>query len=300
MMRSMFSGVTGLRNHQTMMDTLSSNIANVNTFGYKAARTTFKDALYQNISGAAAPAGSLGGTNAKQIGLGMTLSSIDNIITQGAAQTTGVLTDLMVQGDGFFRVSAATTGFLADDQIDPGAAGEEFTRAGNFSFDAQGYLVTQDGRYVMGDVDPGAAGIQLGRFRVDPAALPSAVSIDSSGVLTFVPGAAGPYGPGGAAVVAGVPVTMGTISLATFPNQAGLQRLGSNLWGATPNSGPATGNLPGQNGAGTILPGSLEMSNVDLALEFTNMIIAQRGFQANSRAITTSDEMLSELVNLKR
>ena len=93
---------------------------------------------------------------------------------------------------------------------------------------------------------------------------------------------------------------MGQMSLATFANQAGLQRLGGNLWGETNNSGVPNMNIPGNGGAGSVMPGGLEMSNVDLALEFTNMIIAQRGFQANSRAITTSDEMLGELVNLKR
>jgi flagellar hook protein FlgE len=301
MMRSMFSGVAGLRNHQTMMDVLSSNIANVNTFGYKASRTTFKDTLYQNLSGAAAPSGALGGTNAKQIGLGMTLNSIDNLMTQGAAQTTGVQTDLMIQGDGYFRVSSSAATWNADDtKVEAAGAAENYTRAGNFSFDAQGYLVTQNGEYVVGDVDPGTAGIQTGRLRVNPAAFPSAISVDSSGTLSFVAGVAGAYGPLGAAVTAGQTVTMGQISLATFPNQPGLQRLGANLWGETNNSGVPNMNQPGNGGAGTVLPGALEMSNVDLALEFTNMIIAQRGFQANSRAITTSDEMLGELVNLKR
>lgn len=300
MMRSMFSAVAGLRNHQTMMDTLSSNIANVNTFGYKAARTTFKDTLYQNLSGAAAPAGALGGTNAKQIGLGMALGSIDNLITQGATQTTGVITDLMIQGDGFFRVSSAATTFNANNtKVEADGAAENYTRAGNFSFDAQGYLVTQSGEYVLGDVDPATAGIQSGRLRVDPAANPTSIAIDSAGTLTFVAGVAGAYGPLGAAVTAGQTVTMGNLTLATFANQAGLQRLGNNQWSQSNNSGTPTMNMPG-TGAGVITPGSLEMSNVDLALEFTNMIIAQRGFQANSRAITTSDEMLSELVNLKR
>ncbi len=104
MMRSMFAGVSGLRNHQTMMDVIATNISNVNTFGYKSQRATFKDALYQNLSGAAAP-GNAGGTNGKQVGLGMTLNSIDSLITQGNSQSTGVVTDMMIQGDGFFRVA---------------------------------------------------------------------------------------------------------------------------------------------------------------------------------------------------
>lgn len=301
MMRSMFSGISGLRHHQTMMDTLASNIANVNTFGYKTSRVTFEDTLYQNLAGASGPSGNLGGTNAKQIGLGMTLGSIDNLMTQGAAQTTGVITDIMVQGDGMFRVSSSAATFNADNtKVQAAGAAESYTRAGNFSFDAEGFLVTQGGEYVLGDVDPGTAGIQVGRLQVNPLAFPSAVSVDGSGTLSYIAGVAGPYGPLGAAVAAGDTVTMGQMSLATFPNQAGLQRLGSNLWGETNNSGVPNMNIPGNGGAGSVLPGVLEMSNVDLALEFTNMIIAQRGFQANSRAITTSDEMLGELVNLKR
>ena len=108
MMRSMFAAVSGLRNHQTMMDVLASNISNVNTFGYKSQRTSFKDSLYQNLAGAGAPVPpSVGGTNPRQVGLGMALNSIDTLMTQGNAQSTGVVTDMMIQGDGFFRVAAA-------------------------------------------------------------------------------------------------------------------------------------------------------------------------------------------------
>jgi flagellar hook protein FlgE len=285
MMRSMFAAVSGLRNHQTMMDVLASNISNVNTFGYKAQRTTFKDSLYQNLAGAGAPVPpSLGGTNPRQVGLGMSLNSIDTLMTQGNAQSTGVVTDMMIQGDGFFRVAAPGTTFGGVGGNDMTAGGEQYTRAGNFSFDSQGYLVTTKGQYVLGTV---AATGNIGRLQVDPATT-AAINVDAAGGITSVS-------------AAGVSTAIGTLSLAKFSNAPGLERLGDNLYRASNNSGAAVLGAPGgAAGHGSIVPGALEMSNVDLALEFTNMIIAQRGFQANSRAITTSDDMLQELVNLKR
>jgi flagellar hook protein FlgE len=284
MMRSMFAGVSGLRNHQTMMDVIATNISNVNTFGYKSQRATFSDALYQNLSGAAAPTANTGGTNGQQVGMGMTLNSIDSLITQGNSQSTGVVTDMMIQGDGFFRVAVAGSTFGGVGGNDRTAGGEVYTRAGNFSFDAAGHLVTTDGLYVLGTV---AATGNEGRLQVDPANT-AAINVDSAGVVTAID-------------TAGVATTIGTLSLAKFPNAAGLERLGGNLWRQSNNSGAAVNGAPGGvAGHGSVVPGALEMSNVDLALEFTNMIIAQRGFQANGRAITTSDEMLAELVNLKR
>ena len=126
MMRSMFAAVSGLRNHQTMMDVLSSNIANVNTFGYKSQRASFKDSLYQNLSGAGAPVPpSLGGTNPRQVGLGMSLNSIDTLMTQGNAPSTGVVTDMMIQGDGFFRVAAPGTTFGGTGGNDVAGGGEQ-------------------------------------------------------------------------------------------------------------------------------------------------------------------------------
>ncbi|MCB0883093.1 MAG: flagellar hook-basal body complex protein [Thermoleophilia bacterium] len=282
MMRSMFSAVSGLRNHQTMMDTIASNISNVNTFGFKGQRTTFKDALYQTLQGASAPvAGGVGGSNARQVGLGMGLNSVDQIFTQGTTQNTGQVTDVMINGDGFFRVAGATATWTGDTMA--AGSGEVYTRAGNFSFDAQGYLVTTTGQYVLGDL----AGGGVGRLKVDPATT-AAITIDAAGVLTAIS-------------TAGTPTQIGTLSLAKFANQGGLERIGGNMYRVSNNSGaPVVGNPGGAQGHGSVTAGALEMSNVDLALEFTNMIIAQRGFQANSRAITTSDEMLQELVGLKR
>lgn len=282
MMRSMFSGVSGLRTHQVMMDVLSSNISNVNTFGFKSQRTSFKDSLNQNLAGAAAPTANLGGTNARQVGLGMTLNSIDNLMTQGNAQSTGVVTDMAIQGDGYFRVTTGNN--FTGANLNAGA-GESYTRAGNFSFDAAGYLVTQQGQYVIG-LQGGPPAVD-GRLQVNPATT-QAINVDSAGVVTAIDNL-------------GVATVIGTVSLAKFANAPGLERISNNLYRASNNSGAAVNGVPGgAAGHGLITPGTLEMSNVDLALEFTNMIIAQRGFQANGKTITASDQMLEELVNLKR
>ena len=285
MMRSMFAAVSGLRNHQTMMDVIASNISNVNSFGYKSQRTTFKDSLYQNLSGAGAPVPpSLGGTNPRQVGLGMSLNSIDTLMTQGNAQSTGVVTDMMIQGDGFFRIASPGSTFGGVGGNDVTAGGEQYTRAGNFSFDSAGHLVTTKGQYVLGTI---AATGNIGRLQVNPATT-AAINVDAAGGVTSIS-------------TAGIATPIGTLNLAKFANAPGLERIGDNLYRASNNSGLAVNGAPGGvAGHGTVVPGAVEMSNVDLALEFTNMIIAQRGFQANSRAITTSDEMLSELVNLKR
>jgi flagellar hook protein FlgE len=137
MMRSLYSGVAGLKNHQTRMDVTGNNIANVNTNGYKAARTTFNDMFSQNVKGAASPRDNLGGTNPLQIGLGMNVASVDNIFTGGSLQATGKNTDLAIDGDGFFILQNGLERF--------------YTRAGNFDFDALGnYVVPNTGLQVMG------------------------------------------------------------------------------------------------------------------------------------------------------
>jgi len=279
MMRSMFSAVAGLRVHQVMLDVVANSIANINTIGYKGQRTSFKDSLSQMQRGASAPSSQLGGTNPSQIGLGVQVNSIDNLMTSGAIQNTGGTFDVAIQGDGFFRVATH----------DGTAFGEFFyTRAGNFTRDSAGYLVTQEGYYVVGyDVDAttGLPGTTEQRIQIPTDA--KSVSIGQNGVVTVVD-------------AAGATIYPGAISLAKFPNDAGLERVSSNRWRESPNSGAPAPGVPGTSGLGTLIPGAVEMSNVDLAQEFTGMITAQRGFQANSRIISTADEMLQELVNMKR
>ena len=275
MMRGMFAAISGLRTHQVMLDVTSNDIANVNTIGYKSARTTFKDSLTQLQRGASGAAGGNGGTNAAQIGLGTQLGSIDNLMTSGALQSTGNPLDVAIQGPGLFRVAAAPAGGVL-----PNPAGVEYTRAGNFTTNRDGYLITQDGYYVQGLTAGGADTLLL----IDPDA--TNVAIGQNGEVSYVDGT-------------GTRVSAGFISLATFPNSAGLARSGNNRWLATANSGNPDPGVPGTQ-RGFTTAGAIEMSNVDLAQSFTNMITAQRGFQANSRVISTSDEMLSDLVNLKR
>ena len=268
MMRSLFSAISGLKGHQTMMDVVGNNIANVNTTGYKTGRITFQDIISQTIRGGQAPTATAGGLNPMQVGLGMQAGSVDTIVTQGNLQSTGKPTDLAVQGDGYFAVTDGVSTF--------------YTRDGNFQLDANGTLV--HAATGMKLTPTGAPG---GSVTIDPTAV--SFNIASNGSVTWTNSA------GTTAAVAGSP-----IQLAKFPNSPGLDRAGSNLFKASANSGAVVMAAPGANGVGTIQSGFLEMSNVDLAAQFSNMIIAQRGFQANSRVITASDEILQDLVNIKR
>jgi flagellar hook protein FlgE len=283
MMRGMFSAISGLAVHQTMLDVTANNIANVNTIGFKSERVSFEDALSQLEHGASAPTATSGGTDVAQVGLGVRLGSINNVMTAGAVQTTGSALDVAIQGDGFFRLAADGT------QLGSTGASYMYTRAGNFTTDADGNLVTDDGDYVVGFTLDTNGNPQTGAANETKITIPpgsDSVSISQNGTVSVTDSA-------------GNVTKVAVISLATFPNDAGLQRVSGNNWIATNNSGTETANIAGTNGLGTMIPGAVEMSNVDLAQEFTNMITAERGFQANSRVITTADEMLQELVNLK-
>jgi flagellar hook protein FlgE len=272
----MFSAISGLKSHQTMLDVTSNNIANVNTTGFKAGRTSFKDSLAQTTSGGSAPTGTQGGANAMQIGLGVQVGSIDNVMSGGALQSTGNVLDVAITGDGFFRVGSGAPPALP--------SSFQYTRAGNFSLNQQGYLVTQDGSYVMGRDATGTGGTDK-YIKMDDGA--SNVAIGQNGAVTFL-------APGATA-----PTVAGYVSLARFANQNGLERDANNRWTAGAASGPEQVGTPG-DGYGLTASGAVEMSNVDLASEFTNMITAQRGFQANSRVISTADQILQDLVNLNR
>lgn len=276
MMRAMFSAISGLKTHQIKLDVTANNIANVNTVGYKASRATFKDSLSQLQTGAAGPGPGQGGRNAAQVGLGVQIGSIDNLMGSGTLQATNNVTDLAIQGPGMFIVGSGTPPALP--------ASFSYTRAGNFTFNSDGFLTTQEGDYVMGRATAGGGApdtfIQIPKGSKD-------ISIGQDGAVSYVP-------EGG-----GARVTAGFISIAKFPNEAGLQRTSGNRWIESAASGLAENGTPGGE-FGLTISGTVEMSNVDLATEFTDMISAQRGFQANSRVISTSDEMLQDLVNLKR
>lgn len=264
MLRSMYSGISGMKNFQTKLDVIGNNIANVSTAGFKKGRVTFQDMMSQTTTAAqGAIDGVRGGVNASQVGLGSQLGSIDNIQTQGFRQTTNAPLDLSIQGDGMFVLEAGGETF--------------YTRAGNFYLDQNGAIVNPDGYYLIGE--------DGNEITIPPTA--QSFNIQTNGVVNFIDA-------GGNNVVAG------TIVLANFANPAGMEQAGSNLFLVTPNAGAENRGVPDANGRGSLVSGSLEMSNVDLAEEFTEMISAQRGFQANTRIITTSDEILQELVNLKR
>ncbi|XID95122.1 flagellar basal body rod protein FlgG [Paenibacillaceae bacterium WGS1546] len=273
MIRSMYSGVSGMRGFQTKLDVIGNNIANVNTVGFKAGRVMFQDILSQTMSGVTAPIEEeQGGVNPKQVGLGVTVAAIDTMHLAGSAMTTGSATDLRIDGDGFFVVSP------------DGGETQYLTRAGNFTLDANRQLVNAEGLFVM-QADDG------GPIVLDEEI--TAFSISQNGEIIAI-------GADGLAEPTGM-----FIGVARVQNPGGLEKIGGNLYRMTPNANPE-GELEvvmagdPELGTGSIISGQLEMSNVDLTNEFTEMIVAQRGFQANSRIITTSDEILQEVVNLKR
>lgn len=428
MMRSLFSGVSGLRIHQTKMDVIGNNISNVNTVGFKRSTTVFMDVISQTLSGATAASDTTGkgGTNPTQVGLGSNVSAINTVMTGGSTERTDNPTDVMISGDGFFIVSDVT--------------GYYFTRAGAFQVDDAGNLTDSNGMSVCGwstnsddeiiqtKVEPinlyegtksylkptvtdaitfsgnynaeknpvtettvpfyDSIGnryvvtatsvydstnqswtVTLGTTATinsnennkvelnfgtnsltfkfdedgtllsqDPETLKltttvdfagdapynsvfaDTITMDFSGLTQFATGSsvtatndngyeAGSlkgFSIGGDGIITGsytngLSKTLGQIAVANFANPSGLEKVGSNLYAATTNSGDFDG-IGAEVGAdgGSLIGGALEMSNVDLSYEFTQMITTQRGFQANSRIITTSDEMLQELVNLKR
>jgi len=462
MMRSLFAGVSGLQNHQTRMDVVGNNIANVNTTGFKKGRVNFQDMLYQQLAGAARPTEDLGGINPKEVGLGMSIASIDTIHIQGALQSTGVQTDLAMVGTGFFVMKSGDQTF--------------FTRAGNFGLDREGLLVNpgngmrvqgwmavdqmldvsadvEDIMIPLGSKDPARATtfvnfacnldkripelpenptpaqvrastwgtsikiydsfgdmhtLQVAFTRVpgtnnswnatvvvDPESDPPTnaaiglgadapavggpnvftVNFDNDGLLLSAQDGAGNESGGAGQVIMniafdvlgttpgddGAPVrqvftldlgtvggyernitqyaressskmveqdgypmgyldnfnidqngiitgvfsngsnrVLGQVALASFANQGGLEKAGENMFVQSTNSGLANIGPARIAGKGKIIAGTLEMSNVDLADQFVDMIVTQRGFQANSRTIQTADQMLQELLQLKR
>jgi flagellar hook protein FlgE len=409
MLRSMFSAISGLRGHQVMMDVIGNNIANVNTVGFKTGRVNFQDILSQTFRGASAPQGGLGSINPAQVGLGMTVAGIDVIQGQGNLQSTGRLTDMAIQGDGFFVLAdGARQYFTRDGAFDIGLNGQllnaasglrvqgwvadqagvidtttavtnvvipigtrttalpsslsalsgnldasavagttvsttlnvfdslgirhsikvTFTKAASNSWDwaasadptDTGTSTTSTGTLAFGSdgVFSASTGSPIGIAVTNGATSPLSLPVDmtaltqyqgvsslnaatdgfSSGTLvTFTIGSGGDIT---GVFSNGQTQLLGQIAMGAFVNPGGLLRQGQNLFGASSASGDASIGLPGSGGRGTVTTGSLEMSNVDLATQFTGMITAQRGFQANGRVITTSDEMLQELVNLKR
>ncbi|MBB6449293.1 flagellar hook protein FlgE [Geomicrobium halophilum] len=262
MLQSMYSGISGLQNHQTKLEVIGNNIANVNTTGFKKEQFSFQDMMSQQMRGATEGGANQGGTNPMQVGLGTRSGSINTNHTQGALQPTNRELDLGIAGEGFFRIQNPE-------------GGEFYTRAGHFSLDNNGNIVNEDGYFVLGN-----DGAQI---QIDEDA--SSYNIGRDGSV--------------AQIIDGDAQVGQTIGLTTFSNPEGLEKQGGSLYGQTVNSGEPNHLVPGENGSGEIAVGTLEMSNVDLSEEFVEMISGQRGLQANTRIITTSDEVLQEIMNMK-
>ncbi|MGB4439504.1 MAG: flagellar hook-basal body complex protein [Sedimentibacter sp.] len=281
MMKALYSGVSGMRSHQTKMDVIGNNIANVNTNGYKTQRATFRDVYYQTVSNPSQASNGIGGTNSSQVGYGVQVGSIDTIHTLSGYSPTNKENDLYINGDGYLKVQDASGNMY-------------YTRYGALNFDSQGQLVDSNGSIVLG--------LNGNETAASNATIPEAsleaidididnynnITINSDGTITGV--------KSGTDTIE----TLGLIAIATVPNQAALTLEGSSYYTAGNNTGTITYHAAGLGGSGALVTGGLEMSNVDLANEFSDMIITQRGFQANTKIISVVDQMLEELVNLKR
>lgn len=263
-----------MQQFQRQIDVVGNNIANVNTTGFKTARTVFEDTFSQALGG---------GTASTQIGSGVSMAAISSNYNQGTISRTEVGTDLAIAGDGFFMVrNAADSSTYA-------------TRAGDFHLDTAGFLVTNDGLRVQGFSDSALS--TRGDLLIDatgapattnPLATVASFNIDQTGAINV-------------RMSDGTTFVRGQVLLQTFQDPSQLVKEGNNLFSNTGLAGPlAQTSVPQTNGTGGIESGALEMSNVDLTSEMTNLIIAQRAFQANAKMITSSDEILQEVVNLKR
>lgn len=262
MMRALWTAASGMTAQQTKIDVISNNLANVNTTGFKKSRVDFQDLLYQTVKYAGTPST----TGAQiptgiQVGHGVRTVATQKVFSQGMYQQTDNSLDVVIEGDGFFQV------LLPDGTIC-------YTRDGAFKIDAYGRLTTSDGFPIEPE-------IQIPEEAVE-------VSISSDGtVAVMYPGVSDPE-------------ERDTIMIARFVNPAGLQSVGRNLYRATAASGAPIVGQPGMDGFGTLAQNFLEMSNVQVVEEMVNMIVAQRAYESNSKAIQASDEMLQAANNLRR
>lgn len=322
MLRSLYAGVSGMRSFQTKMDVISNNIANVNTTGFKSGRVKFQDMLSQTVANAQGPtANGLGGVNPQQVGLGVKVGSIDTIMTGGALQPTNRDLDFAMEGEGFFVVRDA-------------GGNNFYTRDGAFFTDHEGNLVNASGLRVMGygvdgvdelddktfaaiklqkadgtepdkaNVNGGLKKLKIYKWVDDKTGKPFTTKppagTDAYELQDFAIDATGKIIGVYSKDQKSITVILGYLAVSKFNNPEGLEKAGNNNYVESNNSGIPENGLAGAAGFGYIRQGFLEMSNVDLANEFTEMIVTSRAYQANSRSITTSDEMLMELINLKR
>ena len=260
MMRALYSAASGMIAQQYNMDTISNNLANVNTTGFKGNQARFEDLVYQELRAPGSPVGASLVPTGQDVGLGVKVGSSEKIFTQGSLQQSNNPLDVAIEGDGFFQITKpdGTTAY---------------TRDGSFKIDNNGTLVSADGNFLQPQITIPQNALQ--------------VNVGSDGTVSaLVPGSPQPQ-------------TLGQIQLARFVNPAGLSPIGGgNLYTQTAASGAPIVSQPGLNGAGALQGGYLEQSNVQVVQEIVNMIIAQRAYEADSKAIGASDQMLNTAVNL--
>jgi flagellar basal-body rod protein FlgG len=262
-MMALRTAATGMAAQELNVDVISNNIANINTVGYKKQRAEFEDLLYQDIQRPGVQSSDTGTIvpTGIQIGAGVAAGSVYRITTQGSPTTTGNQYDLAINGKGFFQV------LLPSGEI-------AYTRAGNFSPNATGQLVTQDGYLVQPAITIPQGTTQV---TISPS---GQVQATVSGTVT--------------------PTVVGQLTLATFQNEGGLEATGANLFLQTAASGTPTLGDPNLNGIGALIQGSIESSNVDPVTEITALIVAQRAYEMNSKVVTSADQMLSTTNAMKQ
>jgi flagellar hook protein FlgE len=286
MIRALSTAVSGLQYHQSRLDVVGNNIANVNTVGFRGSRLNGGDSFAQTLTGL------VGTIASSQMGSGVSSTGITSSFTQGSINPTNQPYDMAIDGNGYFVVRNSATQ-------------ESFaTRAGDFRLDSEGYLSTAQGLRVQGYID--GSGTTVGDVRIDltlpnplpPEANPNnipATEIRATGWRLE------PNGEIRLTLNTGANLVRGQVLLQNFSDPNALTKAGSNLYGNLSAAGPlANPSVPGLNGTGQIRWQALEQSNIDLATQFTDLITTQRGYQANAKIITTSDEILQELINLKR
>ncbi|MBK5251277.1 MAG: flagellar hook-basal body complex protein [Peptostreptococcaceae bacterium] len=306
MLRSLYAGVSGMRSNQVKMDVIGNNIANVNTTAFKSGRARFQDLFSQTLANAQMPSDTgLGGINPKQVGLGVGVAAIDTVMSGGSLKPTGRELDFAIEGEGFFVVSRDSAGDM-----------KRYTRDGAFFTDYEGNLVNAEGLRVLGYAADGLTGSVGAYDHTGTTVITSPSDSTQSDLLVSIcipnemtVGAntvsLETFSIDGSGLIQGIysdgeVYSLGQIGIGKFKNPGGLDKLGGNTYRDTRNSGEVEVGVANENGFGAIRPGVLEMSNVDLANEFTEMIITSRAYQANAKTISTSDEMLQELINLKR
>ena len=344
MLRSLYSGISGMKVNQTKLDVIGNNLANVSTTAFKGSRVNFSTTISQTLGSASAASDSLGGVNGKQVGLGAQIASIDKIMSQGSMQSTSRSLDVAVDGSGYFMVATgpALTGgntdaiTIKDNGVEnmPANNSLAYTRDGSFVLDNEGNLLTSKGYRVLGfamqTTNPVNGG-NIDNIEADGKVLyvesnnqtkaiddklvslkipDKVIKVDAQGKRTEV--AVKSFNISADGLITGVLETgeitaLGQIAMSSFKNEVGLTDIGNNMYEPSGSSGAAIissgkNSTAGRNssGYGDILQGYLEMSGVDMAEQFTDMIVATKAFQAAGKTITTGDEILSEIINLKR